>query len=298
VKQLQGVVVNLAIATCVVFASAGQGIDGLDSVAAAAAQEVTAAAQALTFTDITAQAGMASSETGGHGAAWADATGDGLPDLYLTYNDCRTGERSNRFYRNLGGVFVEEAQGRGIANRSGGTHGGAWADLDNDGDYDLLNGDTYAFACPQGSPDPPPRANQVFLNSGGAFVNVTPPAIAGHPQYTRAIFAFDMEADGDLDIFAVNGDRGSLELFADRNELYRNESGVGRSRPVRSPRRRRDRRALPLTMTATAISTSCWRISPVPWVLCETMAGASSQRWRRPTLASSTRRRMASRQAT
>lgn len=226
-KQVRIVVAGVVTAALVMFAGESRRVDWGAIAGALDVQDMISAAQVLSFTDITAQAGMASSETGGHGAAWADATGDGLPDLYLTYNECRTGQRSNRFYRNLGGVFVEEAQGRGIANRSGGTHGGAWADLDNDGDYDLLSGDTYEFACPQGFPDPPPRPNRVFLNNGGVFVDITPGVIAEQAAYTRTIFAFDMEGDGDLDIFAVNGDRGSVELVPDRNELYRNENAVG-----------------------------------------------------------------------
>jgi len=179
----------------------------------------------LSFTDITAAAGMTTTVTGSHGAMWADATGDGLPDLYLTYNECRSGTRRNRFYRNSGGgFFAEEANGRGIANPSGGTHGGAWVDLDNDGDYDLLNGDTYLTDCI--FEDPPALSNKLFRNDGGSFVNRTPPGMAAYADYTRSILGFDMDRDGDLDIFAVNGDRGSFEPIPDRNELYRNEGGL------------------------------------------------------------------------
>lgn len=188
------------------------------------AQESSQVGGTLSFTDITAAAGMGSTVTGSHGAFWADATGDGRPDLFLSYNECRTGLRGNRFYRNLGGTFVEEARARGIENVSGGTHGGAWLDLDNDGDYDLLNGDTYATDCIFS--DPPALANKVFRNDGGFFANRTPPAMAAYADYTRSILGFDMERDGDLDIFAVNGDRGDNEPIFDRNELYRNDGGL------------------------------------------------------------------------
>src|SRR5262245_5604314 len=50
------------------------------------------AAATLSFVDVTDAVGMSSSNTGSHGAFWADATGDGLPDLFLSYNECRSGE--------------------------------------------------------------------------------------------------------------------------------------------------------------------------------------------------------------
>ena len=198
--------------------------------AVVAAQEVqTSPAGVLSFTDVTAASGMASGLTGSHGAFWADATGDGRPDLFLTYNECRGGVRANKFYRNLGGFFVEEAAGRGLARLTGGSHGGAFVDLDNDGDYDLLEGTTYLTDCP--SEDPPALPNRVFRNDGGVFTDVTPPSIRAFPPpgdpingYTRSILGFDMDKDGDLDIFAVNGDRGSADP-GDRNELYRNDGG-------------------------------------------------------------------------
>jgi hypothetical protein len=195
-----------------------------------AAQEVqTAAAGTLSFTDITAAAGRASGLSGSHGAFWADATGDGLPDLFLTYNECRSGLRANKFYRNLGGLFAEEAAARGLAHLTGGSHGGAFVDLDNDGDYDLLEGTTYLTDCP--ASDPPALPNRVFRNDGGVFTDVTPASIRAYPPpgsltegYTRSILGFDMDGDGDLDIFAVNGDRGSADV-GDRNVVYRNDGG-------------------------------------------------------------------------
>jgi enediyne biosynthesis protein E4 len=174
----------------------------------------------LSFTDITGGAGLDQS-TGSHGAMFADLDQDGLPELYVTYNDIRFGFRENRFYRNLGGAFVEEAAARGIANFSGGSHGAAWADMDNDGDFDMLVSRTFGGT---GDP-PPPAANRVLRNDGGRFVDITPPAVAGYADYTRAMLAFDMDRDGLLDIFAVNGDRGSGDP-GDRNELYRNDGGM------------------------------------------------------------------------
>lgn len=189
------------------------------------------AAASLSFTDVTAAVGMGSTVSGSHGAFWADATGDGRPDLFLSYNECRSGLRANRFYRNLGGTFVEEAGPRGLRRFTGGTHGGSFADLDNDGDYDLANGDTYATDCIFS--DPPALPNRIYRNDGGLFVDVTPPDMLAYPPpgsvgegYTRSILAFDPDHDGDLDLFAVNGDRGSQEPFPDRNELYRNEGGL------------------------------------------------------------------------
>src|SRR5918993_3903301 len=60
----------------------------------------------LSFTDVTSAAGIDGVTTGSHGAMFVDVTGDGLPDLYLTYNNVRdqqNGYRRNQFYRNLGG---------------------------------------------------------------------------------------------------------------------------------------------------------------------------------------------------
>lgn len=179
---------------------------------------------ALAFTDITHAAGI-DDETGSHGAMFADVTGDGLPDLYLTYNNVRDLDnpyRRNQFYRNLGGgQFVEEADGRNIGVFGGGTHGATWTDLDNDGDYDLTVALTYKTVTDPFLAEP----NRIYRNDDGLFVDVTPAVMGSYADYTRSILTFDMDRDGHQDIFAVNGDQGSGEPLPDRNELYRNNGG-------------------------------------------------------------------------
>jgi hypothetical protein len=142
---------------------------------------------------------------------FGDVDGNGLPDLYVTVNNSGA-LLPELFYLNLGsGAFREEALARGIANLDTGSHGGVWADLDNDGDLDLFNG---SF-----------EQNRLYRNDGtGAFTDVT--VAAGLPARlwaTRGSLAFDMDNDGDLDLFAVNGFLGNDDPVGERNEVYRND---------------------------------------------------------------------------
>ena len=177
------------------------------------------------FTNITRSARVSGpterGRTGGHGVMFADADGDGLPDLYVTmiFND----PMPELFYRNQGGGrFSEEGKRRGIADYDGGSHGACFADLDNDGDYDLFNGTTW---------DNPeyPANNNVFRNDGrGRFTDITSqsgiPASRAWP--TRGVLTFDMDTDGDLDLFCVTNYQGSADPADERNEVYRNDGGL------------------------------------------------------------------------
>ncbi|NIR49892.1 hypothetical protein GWO43_15375, partial [candidate division KSB1 bacterium] len=176
----------------------------------------------LSFTDITLSAGTGGPEndTGGHAALFADVDGDNLPDLYFTmlFND----PMSDLFFRNTGGnSFVNEASLRGVADFDGGSHGGAFADLDNDGDFDLYNGTTFGTNDISG-------VNNIFQNDGnGFFVDVT--SISGIPERewpTRAALAFDMDKDGDLDLLAITNFAGSDDPPDERNEIYRNDGNM------------------------------------------------------------------------
>ena len=168
----------------------------------------------LSFTDITSAAGVSGPpEFGGHGIQFADVNGNGLPDFYVTRNFVPT-DMAEELYLNQGdGTFLEEAAIRGIDNFDSGSHGGVWADLDNDGDYDLFNG---SF-----------DQNRLYRNDGsGFFTDVT--VLAGLPVQslpTRSVIAFDMDGDGDLDIFAVTNFEGSNDPAGELNEVYRNDGG-------------------------------------------------------------------------
>ena len=97
------------------------------------------------FTDITLPAGTGGpterGRLGGHGAMFADVDDDGRADLYITmiFNN----PMPDLFFHNLDGRrFASEGKSRRIADFDGGSHGACFADLDNDGDYDLFNGTT------------------------------------------------------------------------------------------------------------------------------------------------------------
>ena len=179
----------------------------------------TGAALPSGFTDVTTDAGLggpASIRLGGHGSAFADATGDGRPDLYITNNFNNDPVVDQFFVNRGGGTFMEAGAARGIADFDAGSHGAAWGDLDNDGDFDLVNGTTGV-----GAP------NDVFRNNGGGvFTDVTPASIHGRREETRGVALFDMDRDGDLDIFFVTGWRGGGDPPGERNELYRNDGGM------------------------------------------------------------------------
>ncbi len=165
----------------------------------------------LSFTDIWKGPNL----NGGHGAMWADVDDDGLPDLYLPL--ISKGTLPDLFLHNMGtGEFVEEGNRRGIADPDGGSHGAVWCDLDNDGDYDLINGTTFD--------DGSGIQNDVFRNNGnGMFTEIKPRAIESRREPTRAFISFDMDRDGDLDLFGVSNYQGSADPGNEMNEVYRND---------------------------------------------------------------------------
>ena len=177
----------------------------------------------LSFSDITLSAGTGGpagkDDTGGHGVMFADADKDGLADLYITMIFEKP--MADLFFRNLGkNTFANEGRERGIADFDGGSHGACWADLDNDGDYDLVNGTTW---------DRPeyPNHNNIFRNNGdGTFTEVTPLCMRERREGTRGVICFDADNDGDLDIFCVSGWMGSGDDAAERNEIYENKGAL------------------------------------------------------------------------
>lgn len=200
--------------------------DASGNLATSADQTFTTAAPTLSFTDITLAAGTAgpqgTDETGGHAAIFADVDSDSRPDLYITMYNVVENPAADLFFRNTGdNVFASEADLRGLADYDGGSHGALFADLDNDGHFDLYNGTTLGTTGILG-------INNLYRNNGnGFFTDVS--AATGMPLrewQTRAVVAFDMENDGDLDLFTVTDYLGSDDAPEERNEVYRNDGGL------------------------------------------------------------------------
>ena len=175
----------------------------------------------LSFSDISIPSGIGGPDgvtyIGGHGTAFADVDQDNLSDLYLSM--LFNGAISDVFFHNKGdNIFQEEATLRGIDDFDGGTHGVCFADLDNDGDFDLINGTTFTITGE-------PAHNNIYRNDGnGYFEDMTSGTSMEANRYpTRGVVAFDMENDGDLDIFCVSNYLGSGDPPDELNEVYRNE---------------------------------------------------------------------------
>lgn len=167
------------------------------------------------FTDITEEAGIWTAVSYGLGVVPGDFNNDRWPDLYVA-ND----GMPNQLWINRGdGSFEDQALLSGTAvNLSGATEAGmgvAAADIENDGDLDLLvthlRGET----------------NTLYLNHGGFFEDVT--ATTGLASMSVALTGFgvgfiDFDNDGRLDVYVGNGKVGrghSAEApFAEPNQLF------------------------------------------------------------------------------
>lgn len=183
-----------------------------------------AAEPGVDFTDATDEIDFVhrSLEFGGDGlagAAWLDYDGDGDTDLLLANGR----SQSNALMSNRGdGTFTDVTAAAGVGNGLGNS-GVVAADLDNDGDQDLLlTGDGSVFQFP-GEPAPQVR---LYRNRGdGTFADATPASGLVGPETQVAVSLGDIDNDGDLDVFFVAP--GSLGVpVQHRNRLFRNEGGL------------------------------------------------------------------------
>ena len=247
------------------------------------------------FVDITKEAGIAFvhyngalgekllPETMGSGVAFLDYDGDGDQDLFFVNSSYWPGHEikpapTQALYRNDGKGHFEDVTKEAGLDKTFYGQGVAVGDYDNDGDPDL-----YVTALGGG---------YLFRNDGkGHFDDVTEQANARGPHgwLTGAAF-FDIENDGDLDLFICNyitwtpeidkvqgfqltGHRPGLRaadlvrrvvlcpLAQRRRPVHRHQRAGGHPGPHARPQgagRQVARASLPTTSTATAWSTSPW----------------------------------------
>jgi len=144
-----------------------------------------------TFTKIT-QGPVVEDREPSIGGIWGDYDGDGRLDLFVSNSG---GVYRNTLYRNLGGdQFVRVTNA--LTALAAYTWGAQWADMDNDGDLDILI--NHPFKSGTGR-----EQNELFRNDGGGvFTRMTNTVTAVAAWWTDASWV-DHDGDGWLDIFAT-----------------------------------------------------------------------------------------------
>src|SRR5947208_8134126 len=122
----------------------------------------------------------------GSGVAAGDVDGDGWVDLYF----CRL-DGPNALYRNLGNWKFEDITDKaGVGCADLDATGAALADVDGDGDLDLIVNSVGG-------------GTHVFLDDGkGHFTELRPPLNPGKAGMSLALA--DIDGDGDLDLYIAN----------------------------------------------------------------------------------------------
>jgi len=141
-------------------------------------------------------------EGGNYGSIWIDYNNDGNIDLFIA--KCRGGGDDaavDELYRNNGdGTFSNVAASAGFADLHQ-SWSAAWADFDNDGDMDVMIGNS-AGAFGGADPNNPLNAHKVMRNNGdGTFTNVT--VGSGYDVFTTPNLehvAHDFNNDGFVDV--------------------------------------------------------------------------------------------------
>ena len=141
----------------------------------------------------------------GGGVALGDVDGDGRPDIYLT-----SVEGSNALYRNLGDWRFEDITAQaGVAMTGRHSMGAVFADVDGDGDLDLLVSTLGGGVA-------------LFLNDGhGHFTERT--AAAGLAAHTGSMTMTltDVDGNGHLDLSVANyKTRTVLDIYAPQERAF------------------------------------------------------------------------------
>ena len=127
-------------------------------------------------------------------------------------------------YRNDGGVFVDVSAAMGLPASLVNPRHVTWVDYDNDGDLDLHVVDKGTSGLPN-SPD------KLYKNNGASFVDVTGAERlhGGTDGLGDGAVWGDVDGDGDLDMFLMEGDGPKFYSERGPNNLYVNDGDRGPS---------------------------------------------------------------------
>ena len=151
------------------------------------------------FTEITT--GIIVTDGGNsYGSSWGDYDNDGDFDLFVANNN----DEDNFLYQNNGDETFTKITSGILVNDGGKTYGSEWADVDNDGDLDIVITNRAG------------ENNRLYLNNGNAtFTSATSEVVSTDGGSSRGCSVVDYDNDGDLDIFVANRSN-------ENNFLYQN----------------------------------------------------------------------------
>lgn len=130
----------------------------------------------------------------GCGVAIGDINGDGLQDIFYCGNQV-----GDKLYLNQGNLkFKDITEASGIGNDGTWSMGATFADVNADGLMDIYVSKHYFQ-------EPEKRANKLYINTGNATFEERAEEFGLADQgYSIQSNFFDMDDDGDLDVFVVN----------------------------------------------------------------------------------------------
>ncbi len=160
----------------------------------------------------------------GAGVAVLDANNDGLIDIYFAGNMV-----PDRLYLNKGNFkFEDVSTSYGINQFNGWTTGIAIVDINGDG-FDDIYLNRFIYDNPQ------QRRNVFLINDGnGKYVDKAQEMGVGDTGYSIMANFFDMDRDGDLDLYVANQPPNALQLkkqldgkvdYRFTDNLFRNDNG-------------------------------------------------------------------------
>lgn len=194
------------------------------------------AAEPIVFEDVTARAGLAKVlETVpgqrpwryAHGAGWGDVNGDGRPDLYIGafagrkwYEGAESPTPNFLFINGPDGFSVDGDKTLQFKEGNARCSGVLFADLDNDGDQDLM-------VCNHAS-GPKHQGSKLFENTGGGKFREATPGDDVWPGRIgmRNASVLDFNGDGLLDLILADGSYGKLADQKARLIVLKNLGGL------------------------------------------------------------------------
>jgi hypothetical protein len=186
---------------------------------------LSCASAQITFQDVSAAAGFANTGTETWGASWGDLDGDHYPDLFSSNHR----QRATLYHNNQNGTFTDVSKQVDLSKTPGwtggrsdvDTHGATWADINNDGQEDLIE-------AVSSSDD------HVWINNGGKLTLVTSQVgITGLPNKShRQTVVFDYNGDGLLDYASIGLHNSTLYPQLANGTFNKSMQGQGAATPL------------------------------------------------------------------